>query len=174
MDVFSTLEWPWLTHVFLFSNSLWISHNLISFILEEILYNGLDKAKPSSFLYQSEDNAAIVKDKEFSQQNIHCFSLFKTSLKKIFSKRIFRQQRQSFKIPKNKRFTIESCRCHQMKHHWLCPNVSEKIRKIYRVIRLRYFMESWWRKCCQKVINSCKLLFWVIQRLNVYSVTLVV
>ena len=139
VDVFSTLDWPWLVRFF-FSNSLGISHNLISFMLE-ILHNCSDKAKSSSFLYQSEENATIIKAKiigMFKTWNIHSFSLCKMNSQKIFSKSILRRQRQTFRIPKKKRFTIEFCRCHQMNHHRPCPNVREKMRKIYRVIRLRY------------------------------------
>ena len=140
MDVFSTLHWRWLVQVFFFSHGLGICLNLISFILE-ILYNCSDKAKSSSFLYQSEENATIIKAKiigMFKTWNIHSFSLCKMNSQKIFSKSILRRQRQTFRIPKKKRFTIEFCRYHQMNHHWPCPNVREKMRKIYRVIRLRY------------------------------------
>ena len=128
-----------LTGSLFFSNSLGISHNLISFMLE-ILHNCSDKAKSSSFLYQSEENATIITAKiigMFKTWNIHSFSLCKMNSQKIFSKSILRRQRQTFRIPKKKRFTIEFCRYHQMNHHWPCPNVREKMRKIYRVIRLR-------------------------------------
>ena len=61
VDVFTTLDWPRLVHVF-FSHNSGISNNWISFILE-ILYNCSDKAKSSSSLYQSEQNATVIKAK---------------------------------------------------------------------------------------------------------------
>ena len=57
---------------------------------------------------------------------------------KKFSKSNLRRQSQSFKIPKKKKFTIEFCQCHQMNHYQPCPNIKEKLRKIYRAICLRY------------------------------------
>ena len=130
VDIFSTLDWP-----YFFSHSLWISHNLI-------LYNRFDKAKSSSSLYQSEDNAIIIKAKikgMFTTWNSHRFSLCKTSSQNFFPKSILRRQGQSFRIPKKIRITIEFCQWHQMNHHRPCPNnVREKMRKNYRAIRSRY------------------------------------
>ena len=128
MDVFSTLGWPWLVYVFFFSHNLGISHNLISFMLE-ILYNCSDKAKSSSFLYQSVESATSKNYRNVHSVKYSQLQFMQNEFTENIFKSILRRQRQTFRIPKKKRFTIEFCRCHQMNHNRPCPNVRGKDEK---------------------------------------------
>ena len=67
------------------------------------MYNRFDKAKPSSFLYQSEDNAIIIKAESkgmFTTWNIHRFSLCKTSSQRFFEKAFLGDRDSLLESPK--------------------------------------------------------------------------